>query len=206
MNTQTSYDAVADEYATRIADELKDKPLDRQLLDRFAANMSGPVCDVGCGPGHVTRYLHDRGADVFGIDLSPGMLAQARRLNPDIRFEVGDMQALTLADASVAGITAFYSLIHISRANMVSVLHELKRVLQPNGLLFMAFHIGDETSHLQEWWGHTVEVDFHDFQPAEMEGYLSSAGFTLEETIVRPPYPKVEHQSHRAYIFARKPM
>ncbi len=162
MNTQTSYDAVAEEYAARIADELKDKPLDLQLLDRFAANVSGPVCDVGCGSGHVTRYLHDHGADVFGIDLSPGMLARARRLNPDVRFEVSDMQALTLADASVAGITAFYSLIHISRANIVAVLRELKRVLKPNGLLFVAFHIGDETSHLQEWWDCTVEVDFHD--------------------------------------------
>ena len=133
------------------------------------------------------------------------MLAQARRLNPDIRFEVGDMHALHLADASLVGITAFYSLIHISKENMVAVLRELNRVLQPNGLLFMAFHIGDETSHLQEWWGHTVEVDFHNFQPAQMESYLAAAGFALEETIVRPPYPEVEHQSHRAYIFVRKP-
>ena len=133
------------------------------------------------------------------------MLAQARRLNPTIRFEVGDMQALALADAGLAGITAFYSLIHISREKMVAVLQELKRVLQPNGLLFMAFHIGDETQHLDEWWGHTVEVDFHDFQPAEMERYLSLAGFALEETIVRLPYPDVEHPSQRAYLFARKP-
>lgn len=205
MNTQTSYDIVADDYAARIADELKDKPLDRQLLDCFAAHVSGPVCDMGCGPGHVARYLHERGVDIFGIDLSSGMLAQARRLNPAIRFELGDMQALTLADASLAGITAFYSLIHISRENVVAVLRELKRVLRPNGLLFIAFHIGDEKRHLDEWWGHTVAVDFYFFQPAEMEGYLASAGFTLEETIVRPPYPDVEHQSQRAYIFARKP-
>ena len=204
MNTQTSYDTVASDYAARIADELKDKPLDRQSLDRFAASVNGPVCDMGCGPGHVTCYLHERGVDVFGVDLSPGMLAQARRLNPDIRFEVGDMHALHLADASLAGITAFYSLIHISKENMVAVLRELNRVLQPNGLLFMAFHIGDETIHMQEWWGHMVEVDFHNFQPAEMEGYLAAAGFALEETIVRPPYPEVEHQSHRAYIFVRK--
>ena len=69
MNTQTSYDTVASDYAVRIANELKDKPLDRQLLDRFAASVSGPVCDMGCGPGHVTRYLHECGVDVFGVDL-----------------------------------------------------------------------------------------------------------------------------------------
>ena len=49
MNTQTSYDRVADEYVRRIADELQHKPLDRQLLDRFAADVRdvGLACDMG---------------------------------------------------------------------------------------------------------------------------------------------------------------
>src|SRR5437588_10221861 len=91
-----SYDLVAEEYVRRIADERRDKPLDRQLLDRFADRVRGAglVCDLGCGPGHVTRYLHDRGADVLGMDLSAGMVEQAHRLHPDLEFRVGDMRAL----------------------------------------------------------------------------------------------------------------
>src|ERR1700723_236353 len=83
-----SYDRVADEYARRIFDELRNKPLVRQLLDRFAAATTGRgvVCDMGCGPGHVARYLHDPGATVFGLDLSPAMLVHARRLNPGMDF------------------------------------------------------------------------------------------------------------------------
>ena len=93
---QTSYDRVAEEYVKRIFDELEHKPLDRQLLDRLAERVRGlgPVCDLGCGPGHVARYLRDREVDVFGIDLSPGMVRQARRLSPEIEFTQGNMLAL----------------------------------------------------------------------------------------------------------------
>ena len=68
---QTSYDSVADEYVRRIFAELEHKPLDRELLDRFAASVRDvePACDLGCGPGHVARYLHERGVQVFGVDI-----------------------------------------------------------------------------------------------------------------------------------------
>ena len=205
MNTQTSYDLVADEYAARIFDELKDKPLDRLLLDHFAASTTGRVCDLGCGPGQIARYLKDRGADVFGLDFSAGMLAQARRLNPNIEFVQGNMRALDLPDQALGGIAMFYSIIHIERDAVTDVLRELKRVLQPNGLLFFTFHIGDGVQHLEEWWGKAVSADFVWFQPDEMRGYLQAAGFHIEETIVRWPYADVEHPTQRAYLFARKP-
>jgi SAM-dependent methyltransferase len=206
-DTQTSYDRVAREYAERIFDELKDKPLDRELLDRFADSVRGRglVCDLGCGPGHVARYLHDRGVLVVGVDLSPGMLEQARRLNPDIEFRQGNMLALQVDDDAWIGIAAFYSLIHIPRAEVVRALSELKRVLRPGGCLLQAFHVGEDVLHRDEWFGESVSVDFHFFRPEEMEGYLESAGFQVEETIKREPYPNVEHPSQRAYIFARKP-
>jgi trans-aconitate methyltransferase len=111
------YDRVAGAYAERYFTELERKPFDRELLDRFAADLCGrgPVCDLGCGPGHVGRYLAERGVEVFGVDLSPGMVALARQLNPGLRFERGDMLALALSDASLAGLVAFYSLIHLER-------------------------------------------------------------------------------------------
>jgi trans-aconitate methyltransferase len=98
-----SYDRLAEDYARRIADELRHKPLDCELLDRFATQTrGGEVCDMGCGPGHVGRYLRDAGASVFGLDLSPGMLEQARKLNPDILFREGNMLSLDLDDATLA--------------------------------------------------------------------------------------------------------
>src|SRR5262249_35090549 len=101
--TQSSYDKVAAEYTRQIMNELDHKPLERQLLERFAASTSGRICDLGCGPGHVARYLHDHGADAFGIDLSPGMVEQARQHHPGIDFQQGDMRALKLDDNSLGG-------------------------------------------------------------------------------------------------------
>jgi SAM-dependent methyltransferase len=204
---QASYDRVADEYVQRIFDELQHKPLDRQLLDRFAESVRdvGPACDMGCGPGHVARYLHERGVRVCGIDLSPAMVEQARRLTPAVEFRQGDMLALDAADESWAGIAAFYSIIHIPRGDLPQAFVEFHRVLRPGGRLLVAFHIGDETVHLDEWWGHKVNVDFFFFRSDEIARHLRKAGFEIEELIERDPYAEVEHQSRRSYVFARRP-
>ena len=206
-DVQKSYDAVAELYVQHIFGELEHKAIDRALLDRFAAHVTpGPACDVGCGPGHVTRYLSDRGLEVVGIDLSPAMIDRARQLNPGIEFRQGDMRSLNIVDGTFAGITAFYSIIHIPRSEVVTVLGELGRILKPGGTLLVAFHIGDEVVHLDEWWGQNVSVDFVFFRPDEMTGFLKLAGFQIVEVLEREPYPDVEHQSRRAYVFAEKPI
>jgi ubiquinone/menaquinone biosynthesis C-methylase UbiE len=153
----------------------------------------------------VARYLHERGARVIGIDLSAAMIEQARRLNPGLEFKQGNMLALDIEDETWAGIVMFYSIIHVPREEIVTALHELKRVLQPGGWLLVAFHLGTEVVHLEEWWDLPVSADFVFFLASEMQAYLQAAGFLIEDLIERPPYPDVEHQSHRAYILARKP-
>jgi SAM-dependent methyltransferase len=204
---RTCYDLVADEYVRRIFDELHHKPFDRQLLDRFAASVReiGPVCEIGCGPGQLARYLHERGVQVCGIDLSLEMVRRAQLLTPDVEFRQGNMMALDAPDAAWAGIVAFYSIIRISHGDMVQALEELRRVLRPASLLLLVFHIGDETIHLDEWWGQSVSVDFFFFRPVEVAECLRTAGLEIEEIIERDPYPDVEHQSRRAYVFARRP-
>ncbi|OLC98508.1 MAG: class I SAM-dependent methyltransferase [Acidobacteria bacterium] len=206
-NYQSSYDRIAEEYTVRIAGELKDKPLDRMLLEGFAArvNGTGRVCDLGCGPGHVARYLHDRGVDIFGVDLSPGMLEQARKLNSNIEFQQGNMLALDVEDGAWAGIIAFYSIVHIPRAEVPQAFREMQRVLKPGGFLFLAFHLGDEVLHEEDCWGHQVSLDLVLFRRKEVERYLMEAGFAVEDSLERDPYPpEVEYQSRRAYILARK--
>jgi SAM-dependent methyltransferase len=201
-----SYDRLASEYARRIFGELEHKPLDRELLNRFATQVQGQgeVCDMGCGPGHVARYLHGAGVTVFGLDLSAGMVEQARRLNPGIMFREGNMMALDLPDEGLAGIAAFYSIVNIPKPSLPVIFREMSRVLRPDGQLFLAFHVGDGTTHESELWGYRIAMDFYFFQPAEIRPLLEAAGFAIEAIIEREPYPEVEFQSRRAYIFARR--
>jgi ubiquinone/menaquinone biosynthesis C-methylase UbiE len=205
-SVRESYDRIAEEYARRIADELRHKPLDRQLLNRFAAQIrpNGPVCDMGCGPGHVARYLCEAGMSVWGLDLSSGMLEQARRLNPEMEFRQGNMLALDLPDNALAGIVAFYAIVNIPSGSLPVVFAEMARVLDSGGVLFLAFHAGDQTLREEELWGRPVAMDFFFFQPSDIRILLEAAGLAVEEVVERDPYPEVEFQSRRAYIFARK--
>lgn len=205
--TQESYDRVAAEYAEKYKDEMDDKPFDRDCLDRLSREVGalGPICDLGCGPGQIARYLHRQGVEALGVDLSPKMVAEAQRLNPEIPFHQGDMLALPDRDESWGGIAAFYCIIHIPRERVVDALREMKRVLRPGGILLVTFHIGDEIKHLDEWWEKPVNLDFAFYQPEEMEAWLKAAGFALEATLVREPNPEVEVATRRAYLFARKP-
>ena len=204
-NIQTTYDNLAEEYARHIYDELSHKPLDRELLDRFAAHTkeSGTVCDLGCGPGHVANYLAQRGVNVCGIDLSQRMIEIALRLNPEILFTQGNMLNLAVENGAWAGIAAMYSIIHFPTTGLPAVFREMRRVLRPGGWLLLAFHVGAEIVHRDELWGIPVKFDAYFFDPNEISALLEQSGFIVRELIERDPYPEVEYPSRRAYIFAQ---
>lgn len=200
------YDSLAQAYAERFFHEFDGKPLDRALLDLFVDEVRGRghVADVGCGPGHLARYLHERGVDVVGIDLSPGMTRLAKQLSPDISFETGSMLAMTALDGSFAGLAAFYAIVHLSRDEVRSALVEFRRVLAPGAPLLLSFHLGDERVHLDELLGVAVSLDFYFFPRPFIEASLRAAGLELDFWVERRPYP-TEHPSTRAYVCARRP-
>lgn len=209
-DVQSGYDRIAEEYARRIYGELEHKPLDRRLLDRFADSVrnAGVTCDLGCGPGHIARYLHERGVRVCGVDLSGQMIERARQLNPGIPFSQGDMRALPVQDAAWSGIAAFYSIVNLPPAVIVKGLHEMSRVLEPGGRLLLAFHTGEDTVHREEnLWGSGVTIETNLFRVSSITELMRTAGFEIDEVVEREPYaPDVEYQSQRAYIFAHKPL
>lgn len=204
---RASYDRIAAHYASTYFDELDRKPFDRALLDRFAARLrgQGPVWDIGTGPGHVARYLRDRGVVAAGLDLSDGMVARARRLNPGMRFIQGTMLALPTGDGTLAGITAFYSIIHLSREQAPAALREFHRALCPGRQALLAFHGGAGEVHNDEWFGEPVDVTATFFTGDEMEEYARDAGFNLVERHERPPYG-FEYQSQRVYVWVERPV
>src|SRR5256885_2340190 len=93
---RAAYDAVAEDYEAAFGDELSGLPVDAAVLDETLERLpaSKPVLDMGCGPAQVASYLADRGTDVVGVDISPGMLHVAKRRNRSVPFVCADMRAL----------------------------------------------------------------------------------------------------------------
>jgi SAM-dependent methyltransferase len=204
-DTRTSYDTVAESYAGMLRDSLAKYPHLTSALalfaDAVAAAGGGPVADVGCGPGHVTAHLRELGVDAFGVDLSPGMVEAARRGHPGVRFEVGSMTDLDLADGSVAGLLAWWSLIHVPDDEVPGVFAHFRRVLRAGGPLLLGFHVGDG-SHLKTegYGGHPMNVYIHRRRPERVGAWLREAGFVVEAQTLLDP----DESKPTAMLFARR--
>lgn len=210
---RTSYDTVAESYADQVRHLLDDAPYEQAVLALFAnlvrasgsegggSSGGGPVADVGCGPGRITAYLHEYGLDAFGIDLSPAMIDVARRENPDLRFEVGSMTDLRLDDASLAGLIAWYSLIHIPDDVIGQVFAEFRRVVRPGGPILVGFHVGvDSRLKTEGYGGHPMNVYVHRRQPARVASWLEEAGLRVEAQMTLSS----RESSHAGILFARR--
>lgn len=207
-----AYDAVAREYADAISGELAAKPVDRGLLSAVVEMCNGGrIADIGCGPGHVTRYLASIGADALGIDISPAMVDIARHDNPGLRFEVESMTDLAEADQSLAGAVLLYAIINLGPADRERTFGQLMRVLRPGGIILVAFHIrseefaAGETNKIDTWFGHSVDLEGHFLEPEEVIDEIAAAGFDVVSVTTRLPHPGVEFPSERAYVLAQKP-
>ncbi|MET7403359.1 class I SAM-dependent methyltransferase [Dactylosporangium sp. NPDC005572] len=199
-DTRTSYDTVAGNYAEFVRDSLQREPYLSGALALFATLVeAGPVADVGCGPGHVTAHLRGLGVDASGIDLSPAMVELARRAHPGARFETGDMTDLTLPDASLAGLVAFWSTIHVPDEHMPTVCAGFRRVLRPGGVVLAGFHAGEGTHLKTEGYGGLpMRVYLHRRSPAVVSAWLRDAGLAVEAELLLDA-------GRSALLFARRP-
>jgi uncharacterized protein YceH (UPF0502 family) len=208
QRVRSSYDAVAAAYADQLVDELAALPFERWLLDRVAAHAAGgPVVEVGCGPGHVTAYLAEAGADATGVDLSPAMVTEARRRFPDGDYQLGDLRRL-MRPTSASGwsaVLAWYSLIHLATSELPDALGALTRPLAPGGWLVVAAHAGAEVRHLGEWFDAPVDIDFVLHEPADVVGLVGAAGLVDVEWYHRGPITSREETTERLYVIGRKP-
>ena len=208
---QAAYNAVARAYDAQFANELDGKPLDRALLECFIElAKAGRIADVGCGPGHVTRFLAARHPDVIGVDLSPGMIDLARQHAPELEFAVGSMLQLPAPDATWSGAIALYSIIHLTADERAIACREFARVVRPGGWLLVAFHIDSpdfaagEVNHLTNWLGESVDLDGFFLEPADVVRDLEAAGFTIMSNVIRQPWHEAEYPSRRSYLIAQR--
>ncbi|MCN9244713.1 class I SAM-dependent methyltransferase, partial [Streptomyces sp. RY43-2] len=204
--TKASYDTVAADYERLLRGDLATNIFDRAMLGAFAERVlrggGGPVGDLGCGPGRVTAHLADLGLDAFGVDLSPQMVAVARKSHPGLRFEVGTMAALDIPDDALAGALAWYSLVHTPPHELPVFFTEFHRVLAPGGHLLLAYKVGGGSVHLEHAYGHDLSLDVHRFPPDLVTDLLNRSDFEAVAQLVRAA--EESEKTPQAYIVARK--
>jgi ubiquinone/menaquinone biosynthesis C-methylase UbiE len=206
IETRTAYDTVAASYAELVATALAESPMDRALLGLFAEQVltgaGGRVGDLGCGPGRITVHLAALGLDAFGVDLSAGMVEVARRAYPHLRFEVGSLDALPVADASLAGALTWYSVIHTPPERQPAVFAECARVLRPGAPLLTAFQAADDVPvHHRQGYGHDISLHMWRMDPDRVARQLAEAGFDVRARVLREPEGPYE-KSPQAYLLA----
>ncbi|AVH21572.1 class I SAM-dependent methyltransferase [Nocardia cyriacigeorgica] len=202
--TRTGYDGVAGLYADLVAGHLERNPFERAMLGIFAElvreNGSGPVADIGCGPGRLTAHLRELGLDVFGTDLSPEMIALAEQSYPGLRFEVGTMERLGIPDGSLSGLLAWYSIIHLPPRRVPEVLAGFHRVLTDGGYALLAFQATDPPASITAF-DHKVAAAYR-WSPEHLLELLVAAGFAPVTRMVRAPQP--DERFDQACVLVRK--
>ena len=205
--TREAYDAAAPTYAQLFRDTLRGSPLDRAILGAFAesvrASGDSPVADLGCGPGHITDYLNELGLAAFGVDASPEMITLARQAHPGLRFDVGSMAALNIADGALSGVLSRWSIIHTPPQELPVIVAEFHRVLAPGGHLLIGFSASEDASHPTQVFDHAV-VPAYRWSPDHLAAMLRESGLAEVARMIREPQPTDRRQFQEVHLLARK--
>ncbi len=127
-----------------------------ELLERFVKLVgSGRVLDAGCGHGRDVEYFEKNGLDALGIDLAGAMIAHAEQSKKG-DFRVMDIRDLDLEDNEFKGVWCNTVTQLFPPEIMKSIIKELSRVLEKDGVLYITFKIG-EGSITREGYGDEVK-------------------------------------------------
>jgi len=206
LKTMLAYNLASERYHDLFRNEMNEKAYDRRLLDSFASRFceDSLICDAGCGPsGHIGRYLFDKGVQVVGVDISDKCIELARRYNPQMKFERGDIADLTFHDAAFDGIIAYYSIIDTPKRYVNRIFREFNRILKPNGCLLVAVKAGVTEGYIDDLLGIETEIYQALFTEEEIASYFQQGDFLVEFIDKRKPY-EFEMSNERIFAIGKK--
>ena len=205
------YDASAAQYVRFVGLEISpatEGPVDRSLLTAFVELVSsagnGRVADIGCGPGRVAALLARHGFEVVGIDPSAALLDLARLAHPSIVFELGQLNALPVANGALVGAVCWYSIMYTPPSHMDELCFELSRAMAPGGWVLLAFQAGSgEALHRDDAFGTKLPLTTYLHDPNDVRERLTTSGMEIHVTTIREA--ELEHEmTPQAFIIARR--
>jgi len=200
-----AYSNIANEYAEAFYHELDNKPIDRKLYDLFADRipLNGNCLEIGCGPGEISLYLHEKGLHITGIDKSQAMITIAKKLNNNIQFKIDDVFNLSFESDSIDGIVAPFLIVNFTNKEIKLALQEIYRILKHDSILLLTFHIGrNKKLQLNDYFKKNNKIIFTLHSLENVKNIISKCGFIITEVVVKSPYES--EQTTRAFIYAKK--
>lgn len=187
-DTIRSYDARARDFA-REWEEAQSPPDDlRAAVLRYFR--PGPTVDVGCGSGRDAAWLAETGFDVLGVDASGGLLAEARRRHPGVRFERDTLPELaSLPSGAFANILCETVVMHLAASAVPAAVRRLVALLAPQGVLYLSWRVS-EADDVRDGTGRLYSA----FPLPAVTDALAGTDILLDERIVSASSGKVVHR------------
>jgi SAM-dependent methyltransferase len=159
------------------------------------------LLDLGCGGGQDTRYLKAAGYRVIGLDRTLPLLRFGKKRSPFVPFILADIRSLPLRTASLDGIWAAASLMHLPKAAAVQVLMELYGRVGSGGVLAATVTYGTRSRILERGW--IPGRYFARWRKSELASALRSAGW---ETLTLRVASNQERKGRWLNLLARRPL
>lgn len=172
------YDQIAETYHSK---RLAKKEVNYQYFDTLSSYFpkSGKCLDLGCGGGQpVTAYFADKGFDVVGVDISPGMIEIAKQQIPAGRFFVSDMAECTFDASEFDMIVSAFAIIHVPQEKQKALFEKIFHWLKPGGVTYFTLGHKEEKEVLKEDWN-GVKMYWSYFSPEQYRALLKEIGFRL---------------------------
>lgn len=184
------YSSRAVEYTELFGDIAQMDAIDRERIAQWAAGVDGRILDAGCGPGHWTAFLADRGHEAEGVDLVPEFIETATTRFPHVPYRVASVADADIEPASLGGVLAWYSLIHARPDELPSLLAGVRHALRDGGRLLVGFFDGVDG----ESFPHAVTTAHH-WSIEGMTALLEDAGFSVLDSDARRQDGRRPHAS-----------
>lgn len=168
-------------YAKIYADYTSAKLLQFQLTNFISMlPTKGKVLDAGCGAGRDSAYLKEEGLDVVSVDLSEGMIEEAKKLG--VNPVNGDLLNMK-SNEEFDGIWCMATLADVPKTEAVALLKNFHKALKVNGILYIAVKEGEGEQVIQKERYGNLPRFYAFYKKNELEELLKNNMFEIVESV-----------------------